>query len=213
MFFSYQKADGRAGLSLQDIVVTFYGQPDVLLIESKLMGTMREHLDNEYDRKSLIRWAKGGARKEKFSEIKNVIIKKCLRCHTAGGEASFAPYDKLSTVTDTFTRINNGIPVYRLITLSHIHMISISVIFALTGVIFLFTPVNDKLKIALIVSPFGFLMMDIFSWWLTKLIPAFAITVFIGGLFTMLAFFTQLVISLLTMWRAAGQSLAGSKEL
>ena len=62
-FLTYNKADGIAGFSLQDIVLTYYGQPDVLLVESKLNGTMREHLDNEYERNSLINWAKGGARK------------------------------------------------------------------------------------------------------------------------------------------------------
>ena len=206
VFLTYNRADGRAGFSFQDIVLTYYGQPDVLLVESKLNGTMREHLENEYERNSLINWAKGGARKEKFNEVKGIIIKNCLRCHTSGGEASFAPYDKMSTVSDTFTRINNGISISRLITLSHIHMISIGVIFALSGIIFLFTPINEKLKIILLIFPFGSLMMDIFSWWLTKLIPVFAIAVFIGGVFTVIGFFIQFVISLLTMWTSSGES-------
>ncbi len=200
LYHSYNRADGRMGLSLQDIVITFHGQPDMLLIESKLTGTMKKNLDSERDRNSLINWAKRGARKEKFSDVKGIIIKNCLRCHTAGGESSFAPFDKLSTVADTFTRINKGVPVSRLITLSHIHMISIGMIFALTGAIFLFTPINEKLKIALLIFPFGSLMLDIFSWWLTKLVPIFAITVLVGGIFSVIAFLIQFVISILTMW-------------
>jgi hypothetical protein len=200
LYFSYNRADGRMGLSLQDIVITFHGQPDMLLIESKLTGTMKKNLDSERDRNSLINWAKRGARKEKFNDVKGIIIKNCLRCHTAGGESSFAPFDKLSTVADTFTRINKGVTVSRLITLSHIHMISIGMIFALTGAIFLFTPINEKLKIALLIFPFGSLMMDIFSWWLTKLVPIFAITVLVGGIFSVIAFLIQFVISILTMW-------------
>jgi hypothetical protein len=85
-------------------------------------------------------------------------------------------------------------------------MISIGVIFALSGIIFLFTPINEKLKIILLIFPFGSLMMDIFSWWLTKLIPVFAIAVFIGGVFTVIGFFIQFVISLLTMWTSSGES-------
>ncbi len=200
LYLSYNRADGRMGLSLQDIVITFHGQPDMLLIESKLTGTMKKNLGSERDRNSLINWAKQGARKEKFSDVKGIIIKNCLRCHTAGGESSFAPFDKLSTVADTFTRINKGVPVSRLITLSHIHMISIGMIFALTGAIFLFTPINEKLKIALLIFPFGSLMLDIFSWWLTKLVPIFAITVLVGGIFSVIAFLIQFVISILTMW-------------
>jgi hypothetical protein len=200
LYHSYNRADGRMGLSLQDIAITFHGQPDMLLIESKLTGTMKKNLDSERDRNSLINWAKRGARKEKFSDVKGIIIKNCLRCHTAGGESSFAPFDKLSTVADTFTRINKGVPVSRLITLSHIHMISIGMIFALTGAIFLFTPINEKLKIALLIFPFGSLMMDIFSWWLTKLVPIFAITVLVGGIFSVIAFLIQFVISILAMW-------------
>ncbi len=200
LYFSYNRADGQMGLSLQDIVITFHGQPDMLLIESKLTGTMKKNLGSERDRNSLINWAKQGARKEKFSDVKGIIIKNCLRCHTAGGESSFAPFDKLSTVADTFTRINKGVPVSRLITLSHIHMISIGMIFALTGAIFLFTPINEKLKIVLLISPFGSLMLDIFSWWLTKLVPIFAITVLVGCIFSVIAFLIQFVISILTMW-------------
>ena len=207
VFFTYSSVDGKTGFSFQDIVLTYYGQPDVLLIESKLNGTMREHLDNEYSRESLINWAKGGARKEKFNDIKGIIIKNCLRCHTTGGETAFAPFDKLSTVSDIFTRINHGISISRLITLSHIHMISIGVIFALSGIIFLFTPINEKLKMILLIFPFGSLLMDVFSWWLTKLIPVFAIAVFIGGVFTVIGFFIQFVISLHTMWKSSGKSV------
>jgi len=204
--FTYSRADGKSGFSFQDIVLTYYGQPDVLLIESKLNSTMREHLDNEYERNSLINWARGGANKEKFNEVKGIIIKNCLRCHTSGGDAAFAPFDKLSTVSDIFTRINHGISVHRLITLSHIHMISIGVIFALSGIIFLFTPIDEKLKMILLIFPFGSLLMDVFSWWLTKLIPVFAITVFIGGVFAVIGFFIQFVISLLMMWKSSGES-------
>ncbi|MBT6050403.1 MAG: hypothetical protein HOG49_26695, partial [Candidatus Scalindua sp.] len=189
VFFTYNRADGIAGFSLQDIVLTYYGQPDDLLVESKLNGTMRQHLENEYERNSLIHWAKGGAEKEKSNEVKSIILKNCLLCHTAGGDAAFAPFDKLSTVSDIFTRINNGISIHRLITLSHIHIVSIGVIFALSGIIFLFTPINEKLKITLLIFPFGSLLMDVFSWWLTKRIPVFAITVFIGGVFAVIGFF------------------------
>jgi len=61
-------------------------------------------------------------------------------------------------------------------------------------------PINEKLKIALLIFPFGSLMMDIFSWWLTKLVPIFAITVLVGGIFSVIAFLIQFVISILTMW-------------
>ena len=63
------------------------------------------------NRESLINWAKGGAGKEEFNGIKGIIIKNCLRCHTSGGDAAFAPFDKLSMVSDIFTRINNGISI------------------------------------------------------------------------------------------------------
>ena len=86
-------------------------------------------------------------------------------------------------------------------------MISIGVIFALSGIIFLFTPINEKLKMILLIFPFGSLLMDVFSWWLTKRIPVFAIAVFIGGVFTVIGFFIQFVISLLTMWKSSGESV------
>lgn len=66
---------------------------------------------------------------------------------------------------------------------SHIHLFGISFIFFFIGFIFSFAVgVPKKLKIIAIAFPFSFLIIDILSWWLTKLSPGFAWFTVIGGI-------------------------------
>jgi hypothetical protein len=79
-------------------------------------------------------------------------------------------------------KINEGASVQSLTRVSHIHLFGISFIFFFMGFIFSFSVgVPRLLKIIVIAFPFAFLIIDILSWWLTKMSPHFAWLVIIGG--------------------------------
>ena len=65
----------------------------------------------------------------------------------------------------------------------HINLFGIRFIFFIIGFIFSFAVgVPKTLKILAIAFPFGFLILDILSWWLTKMSPNFAYLTIIGGI-------------------------------
>jgi hypothetical protein len=56
------------------------------------------------------------------------------------------------------------------------------------------------LKVAAIITPYAFLLVDIASWWLTKLNPNFAWLVIIAGGSMALAFAFMWCVSMYEMW-------------
>jgi hypothetical protein len=69
------------------------------------------------------------------------------------------------------------------------------------GLIFsLAAGVPRVLKTAVIVMPYVFLIVDIASWWLTKLNPYFAWLVILGGSAMALSFAFMWTVSMYEMW-------------
>jgi hypothetical protein len=90
---------------------------------------------------------------------------------------------------------------FTLTRVSHIHLFGISFIFFFVGWIFTYASgFSPMVKAILIFTPFGFLMMDIFAWWLTKLTPGFAWLIIIGGFGYSLASTVMIFTSLYQMW-------------
>ncbi len=78
--------------------------------------------------------------------------------------------------------LDTGISFTSLTTVSHVHLFGIAFIFMLMGVIFLFAVgISEWIKATLVMIPFAFLIIDVISWWLTKLNPEFAWIAIIGG--------------------------------
>ena len=59
---------------------------------------------------------------------------------------------------------------------------------------------KHTLKILLIGSPFGFLILDVASWWLTKYWPDFAMLIIMSGIGYGIAAFIMISVSLAQMW-------------
>ncbi|MCF6346436.1 MAG: hypothetical protein L3J00_08220 [Thiomicrorhabdus sp.] len=98
-------------------------------------------------------------------------------------------------------QVDEGASVSTLARVSHIHLFGISFIFFFIGLIFsLALGFNKWVKSGLIIFPFLFLIVDISSWWLTKIDPGFAWLVIIGGIGYSLAASVMLLSSLYQMW-------------
>lgn len=97
--------------------------------------------------------------------------------------------------------LDTGISFTSLTTVSHIHLFGIAFIFMLMGAIFMFAVgIPEWIKASLVTIPFAFLIIDVISWWLTKLNPEFAWITIIGGYGYSLASTAMLFISLYQMW-------------
>jgi len=173
-------ADGKFGLSIDDIVYSYYGDKNNSTLEGKLNGSMKDKGTPEV-RLDIIKWVHNGASKEEWdSHYKEVFAKNCTMCH--GNVPSIPDFNEYENVKE-LTAIGQGASVQSLTRVSHIHLFGISFIFFLMGLIFSFAVnIPRRRKMLIIAIPFAFLIIDILSWWLTKLSPHFAWFTIIGGI-------------------------------
>ena len=179
IMLTHGMADGKLGLSMDDLVYSYYGDREGSKLEAKLNGSMKDYAPAEA-KLELIKWARAGASANEWeSKIKPITDQHCVACHAnMPGLAKIGEKDEMIKVAapdmcasvSTLTRV------------SHIHLFGISFIFFFIGLIFSFaTGFNPAVKALLIFTPYMFLIIDIAAWWLTKLTPGFAWLVMIGG--------------------------------
>jgi hypothetical protein len=198
IFLTHGMADEEWGLSVRDIVYSYYGNRDNSRLEVKLNGTMKE-MANIHDRMAIIEWVRTGSSEEKYkSEIAAVFEKNCTRCHgTIPGLIPLTTYEAIKPVA----KIDQGATIGALVRVSHIHLFGIAFIFFFVVLIFsLAVNVPPLLQMTAIATPFLFLIIDIFSWWATKWYPSAAYLTMIGGLGYNSAGAFMIVTSLYQMW-------------
>jgi hypothetical protein len=181
-------ADGKYGLSIDDIVYSYYGNRSNSLLENKLHGSMKPMATDD-ERAKIISWVHAGATEDAYENegVRQIFDAKCIICHFK--------QVKERAVVDT------GASIASLARVSHIHLFGIAFIFMFVGLIFsLASGVPKPLKVTVISMPYIFLLIDISAWWLTKLNPNFAWFVIIGGGAMALSFAFMWVVSMYEMW-------------
>ncbi|MDQ7089364.1 MAG: hypothetical protein Q9M50_01785 [Methylococcales bacterium] len=200
ILFTHGMADGKFGLSVDDIVYSYYGNRSGTVLETKLNGSMKDNAI-ESERFKMIQWARDGAEESTYvsTGVKKIIDNKCVMCHHEGasGIPDFTEFENLKERTHQ----DEGATFTSLTRVSHIHLFGISFIFMFVGLIFSFSETSTvKYKCIAIGMPYIFLVVDILSWWLTKLNPIFAWLVIFAGGGMAFSFGFMLLISLLEMW-------------
>jgi hypothetical protein len=199
ILFTHGMADGKFGLSFEDIVYSYYGDRTSSSLEGKLNGSMRDKAPDA-ERFQIIQWVRDGADERQYTVyIKPIIENHCVMCHNAnsGSLPDFSKFETLQKYADTDT----GATFEALVRVSHIHIFGISFIFMFVGLIFSFsTGVPKQYKYTAIVMPYLFLLVDIASWWLTKLSPHFAIFVVLAGTGMAVSFTYMWFVSMYQMW-------------
>jgi hypothetical protein len=201
IMLTHGMADGKIGLSVDDIVYSYHGnhegEGDSKLV-AKLNGSMKENAPPEV-RLALIKWASNSAPESEWeSNIKPKVDQYCAPCHmNMPGLSNLS--DK--AVMDGVVKVDEGQSMSTLTRVSHIHLFGIAFIFFFVGWIFTYsTGISPLNKAILVFTPFGFLIIDIFSWWLTKWNPNFAWLVIIGGFGYSMASTIMIFTSLYQMW-------------
>jgi hypothetical protein len=179
IMLTHGMADGKPGLSLDDIVYSYYGNRSGSKLESKLNGSMKE-MGTPEARLDIIKWVRNGSPEAEWEpHFKGIFNDNCVPCHgIVPGIRDFTKYQEVKNVA----KIDEGASIQFLTRSSHIHLFGISFIFFFMGFIFSFAVgVPRWLKILAIAFPFGFLIIDVLSWWLTKWNSNFAWFTLIGG--------------------------------
>jgi hypothetical protein len=200
ILFTHGMADGKFGLSVDDIVYSYYGNRSGTVLETKLNGSMKDNA-TEQERFDIIQWVRDGADKDDYIDngIQKIIENKCVMCHNkdANGLPDLSKFDNVKTVSAEDT----GATFASLTRISHIHLFGISFIFMFVGLIFSFAETTKtRLKCVAIGMPYVFLIADILSWWLTKIHPMFAMLVILAGMGMGASFVYMWIVSLLEMW-------------
>ncbi|WFE69557.1 elongation factor-1 alpha [Thiomicrospira sp. R3] len=198
ILLSHGMADGKPGLSIDDIVYSYHGNRTGSTLEAKLHGSMKDMAPNE-QKLVLIKWARDGAPEEQWEPIiKPITQQYCVACHsTMPGLSDFTKLSEMQRIAE----VDTGKALSTLTRLSHIHLFGISFIFFFVGLIFsLAVGFKPWVKALIIFTPFAFLIVDIAAWWLTKLSPGFAWFVMIGGIGYSVAAAVMLFTSLYQMW-------------
>ncbi|MGD0960244.1 MAG: hypothetical protein ABSB19_10595 [Methylomonas sp.] len=199
ILFTHGMADGKFGLSIDDIVYSYYGNRSGSMIETKLNGSMKDNA-SERERFVIIQWVRDGADQEDYVEsgAEKIVQERCVMCHNK--DASVPDFTDFKTLKE-LTQEDEGATFGSLTRVSHIHLFGIGFIFMFVGLIFSFSETSTlKYKCIAIGMPYVFLMVDILSWWLTKLNPMFAWLVIIAGAGMAMSFAFMWLVSVLEMW-------------
>jgi hypothetical protein len=188
--------DGRAGLSLDDVVIAFHGREGSTVLTTKIGpgGSMARYIPRPRDREVLESWVASGAGEQGFEEPADVLQRLCVRCHNPLGEMPGVPFapsraeppslDLVAAVTGPDT----GVSYLSLARSSHAHLFGMGVLYALAGLVFLLTDARPRTKALTAAAPFVAMFLDIGCWWLTKLHAGFAVGIVAGGALLGLAF-------------------------
>jgi len=198
IMLTHGMADGKFGLSIDDIVYSYYGNEKSSRLETALNGTMKGKAPDDV-RNDIIGWARDGAPKDRWdTHFETVFSNHCTACHgKLPGIPDFNDYKQVKLVAET----DHGSSIDSLTRVSHIHIFGIGFIFFFVGLIFsLAVDIPKWLKETAIALPFVFLIIDVMSWWLTKWHPGFAWLTIIGGLGYSAASMFMWVTSIYQMW-------------
>ena len=182
----------------EGISMKYHGQRGITRLEAALGGSMSDRLPAP-EKQEIFRWVQGGAMADGFDRVKPIFEKNCMACHSAKSGLPVPPLTSFEEVKK-LAEVDTGPSFTALARVSHVHLFGISIIFLLTGGIFVLSEISGKLRMAIIATPYVAIWADIGSWWITKYQPVFAWVVLIGGGLMGAALAAQILISLWEMW-------------
>ncbi len=199
VYAAHASLDGRATLSVQDIVIAYSGTSEGTKLESALQGPMSNML-GETDMVIMLGWVREGAERGIYeAQIKPIVEKNCLGCHDGSNPhlSNLDGFDNFQSVVE----MDTGPDLFTLVRVSHIHLFGITFIFFLMGLIFSHAFLRPVwLKCAIMATPFVCIVFDVSSWYFTKLYSGFAWIVLISGAFMGLSFALMWVVSMWQLW-------------
>jgi len=199
VFAAHSGADGKPGLSVEDIKITYSGSKGITQLESALQGPMSGMLPQK-DLAAMLEWIHDGADKRSYSaNIEAIVEANCLSCHD-GSNPHLSNLDGYEHVQEVVAQ-NTGADLFTLVRVSHIHLFGLTFIFFIVGFIFSHAYLRPVwIKSVIIATPFAGVIADVLGWYLTKLFTPFAWVVLIAGAFNGLAFAVMWVVSMYQMW-------------
>lgn len=199
VFTVHAGRDGNPNLSATDLRIAYSGKEGGTRLESALNGPMQGMLPAN-ERTEILNWVHDGAAKEGYdARVKSIMDSRCTTCHNGSNphQPNLSNFDDVSKLVAK----DEGMSIGTLVRVSHIHLFGITFIFFIVSSIFAHAYMRPLwLKCVVIVVPFLTILLDITSWYLTKMWPGFAWLVIGSGALMGLSFATQWFTSMYQMW-------------
>jgi len=201
LYYTHEGRDGKPGLSVKDVTLAYYGSHNQTRLGAAINGPMAPNLPNVGAKTIILDWIQHGATEKEFdAKINPILQNNCVMCHSVESGISGIPhFDSYQHVLE-LTATDTGATIPALVRVSHIHLFGIAFILFLIGRIFILCELPVMFKRIIVAAPFIFLLLDISSWFITKVIPDFAYVVIGAGAVVGITFGMQLVISIYQMW-------------
>lgn len=199
VFVAHSGADGKPGLSVDDIKITYSGSKETTQLEKALRGPMSGMLPQK-DLAAMLDWIREGAIKKTYTaRIEAVVADNCLACHD-GSNPHLSNLDGFENIHEVVAQ-DTGADLFTLVRVSHIHLFGLTFIFFIVGFIFSHAYLRPVwLKSAIIATPFAGVIADVLGWYVTKVYTPFAWVVLIAGAFNGFSFAVMWVVSMYQMW-------------
>lgn len=216
LLYVFHTYAGRAGgshwiLSYQDLVIAYSGTGKGSRLESALRGPMSTMLPLD-DAMRIIYWTREGAERARYEkEVKPLFESRCLSCH----DGSNPHIPKLASFEDVqkVTAMDTGADIFTLVRVSHIHLFGLTFIFFIMGFIYSHAYVRPVwFKCTVMVLPFVAVVMDVSSWYFTKLLHGFAWVVMIAGGLMAASFAIMWLTVMYQLWFAAPPPAVAQRE-
>ncbi len=199
MYYTHQGLDGKAGLSIEDVVISYHGGNNQTRLGLAINGIMKANLKDASDKDVILQWIQLGADEITYNKkIAPILARDCVACHTPNVNPSLPDLTHYATVSEVAH--TGGVTLPTLVRVSHIHLFGIAFILFFIGKIFLLCDINIYLKRVAVVIPFAAMLLDILSWFITKSTPSFAYVVVYSGALMGLSMSMQIVLSIYQMW-------------
>ncbi len=204
IYFTYA---GRAGgnpllMSYEDIVVAYSGSGKGSRLESALRGPMSVMLPAD-ERNVVLAWAAEGSVRAVYDKsVVPVLEKRCMACHDGSNPhlPNLSGFDNLKKVTERDT----GASIATLVRVSHIHLFGLTFIFFVVGLMFTHAYMRPVwLKCTIVGLPFVAIVLDVSSWYFTKLYHPFAFVVIAGGGLMAMCFACMWLVTMYQLWFSA----------
>lgn len=221
-------ADGKPGLSMDDVTFTFHGDETKTTLKKQILGPMRKYFaeggveknikpEDIADIDAVIKWNDNGHPEEGYWNLseqdktkdKKAVFKildnhNCYDCHSADatmkGNKKDSPLDTFAGVSK-FLKPDTGMDKGRLLSISHVHLLGMGMMFLLVGAAVGLTLFSRRVRSVLIVAGLASVLLDIFGWWFVKWFGApLAPMVMFSGALMPLVFFIDVVLCFYDMW-------------
>lgn len=199
LYFTHSSRDGKPGMSVDDVMIAYYGSHDHSRLGAAINGPMEPNLRSKADKLVILKWLQDGKDEDEYrNKVAPILERDCLSCHRPSINESIpdlSNYEKVLEVADA-----DGASLPALVKVSHIHLFGIAFILFLIGKIFILTELTPVVKRTIVAIPFVAMLIDISSWYITTIVPWFAYVVVTAGGLLGLSLAIQILVSLYQMW-------------